>query len=166
MATDKSLASKFSKNFSLRGPDPSHMDSPLEITFHSLHPKAVVPQRHSDGAAGYDLHCIEPGSIEPGSAVSVRTGFALRIPFNLLGVVLGRSGLSLRNGLCVQSTYAKNDQEIVVNLKNTSNIPFVYEERMRIAQIIFVKLADVDLVKRPTGEAEPGEDAADMSATM
>lgn len=114
--------------------------NPSSISFKALSSNAKLPQRHSAGAAGYDLHTISSGTIEPFALVSLRTGFSLSIPFDLFGKVLGRSGLAIKNGIEIKASYAKNNEEIIVNVYNSSAVPFTYEEGMRIAQLVFLRV--------------------------
>jgi len=110
-----------------------------KIQFFALNKKAAIPKRHSSGAAGYDLKSVHSGSIPPHAIMSVKTGFYLEIPRDYAGVIFGRSGLAVRNGLQVKGSYATSGEEIIVNIENTTEETFAYEEGMRIAQIVFIK---------------------------
>lgn len=114
--------------------------NPTGVTFKALSKSAMVPKRQTAGAAGYDLHSISTGTIPPLGSARVRTGFSLNIPFNLFGIVLGRSGLAVRHGIEVKASYVKNGEEIVVHLHNNGDTPFSYEKHMRIAQLIFARM--------------------------
>lgn len=126
------------------------MDSKT-VTFVALHKNALIPRRHSEGAAGYDIHSVSSGSIPPLGYLSLKVGFMLRMPHTNLGIVLGRSGLARKYGLEVKNSYVKNGEEVTVNLYNNSNCTFVFEEKMRIAQLIFAKIENVEF-------HEPNED--------
>lgn len=120
------------------------MEKELVVQFKPLCANAMVPKRHSSGAAGYDLHTIRDGFIKPHSYAIIRTGFALIIPSGLFGFVCGRSGLSINHGIEVRSSYCVNNEELCLCLHNTSNVPFRYENGMRVAQLVFLETVPID----------------------
>lgn len=115
------------------------IDEPT-IVFCPFEKDAVCPKRHSDGAAGYDLHSITAGVVPPHSTVTLNLGFSLKMPQNLIGYICGRSGFAIRNGINVENSYVLNDSEVVINIVNHSSEPFQFEKGMRIAQIFFPKI--------------------------
>jgi dUTP pyrophosphatase len=115
------------------------MDEP-EIIFRPLDKDAICPKRHSDGAAGYDLHSIFAGNVPPHSTVTINLGFSFKMPQNLIGYICGRSGFSLRNGINVQNSYVLDDKEVCLNLVNHSSEAFTFDKGTRIAQLFFAKI--------------------------
>lgn len=109
------------------------------VTFVALHPDAVLPRRQTAGAAGHDLHSICAGRVEPRGHLTVGTGFSLSIPAGYAGVVLGRSGLGVKNGIQIKASYCRTDEELTVCLYNTGTEPFEFAKGMRIAQLVFLK---------------------------
>ena len=127
------------------------MENPQIFAFCAIDRRAVLPKRQSEGAAGYDIYSIEGGVIQPGEIKPVRTGFTLEVPFNALGVVVGRSGFAKNSGIEAVASYVKNGKEVVANLHNTSTEPFEYEARMRVAQIMFLETENPDISAAPAG---------------
>lgn len=126
------------------------MNSNLEsvknsVIFHSIDKKAVVPKRHSDGAAGYDIFSISEDTIPPNTIKLVKTGFSLEFPNSMVGYICGRSGLAIKNGIEIVNSYAENKKEIEIYLCNNSENLFHYEKGTRIAQLVFLKVADVKI---------------------
>lgn len=117
-----------------------------KVMFKPRNKGAVLPKRHSDGAAGYDLHSVSSGTIPPHTTMALRLGFSLELPRTLLGYVCGRSGLALRNGIEVSSSYARNGEEVEIYLHNSLGEPFHFEKGSRIAQLVFVRTADAKFV--------------------
>ncbi|KAI5168796.1 dUTP pyrophosphatase [Pancytospora epiphaga] len=118
-----------------------------KVIFRATSADAIVPVRQTSGAAGYDIHAITSGVVPPRETVKIRTGFSLRVPFNVFGIVLGRSGLAIKFGLEVKASYVKNGEEVIVHICNHGEVPFHYERSMRIAQLIFAKIdTDVEYV--------------------
>ncbi|CAD25403.1 DEOXYURIDINE 5' TRIPHOSPHATE NUCLEOTIDOHYDROLASE [Encephalitozoon cuniculi GB-M1] len=122
-----------------------------EIRVRKINPRAKIPKRQSEGAAGYDIHSVESGRIPPNGRKSVRTGLAWDVPQSVVGLVFGRSGLALRNWIEVVETcvHPGEDKELVITLVNNGREVFEYEESSRIAQLVFVPVlsCEIDLVE-------------------
>ena len=85
-------------------PETSHNPEPAQpnnrLLVKLLSPRARVPTRGSESAAGYDLYCAEdkPVIIQPGSWKLVDTGIAIAMdhPATLYAKIASRSGLSVK----------------------------------------------------------------------
>lgn len=102
---------------------------------------ANTPARHSHEAAGCDLHADTEGIIQPGTGSLVKTGIAISVPLNHVGVIYGRSGLANKNWIEVDSgcVHPKDSGEVEMYLFNNSEVPFEYKRGDRIAQIVFLE---------------------------
>ena len=125
----------------------------MKIEIARLHPAAVVPTRAYDGDAGYDLYSVEAARIEPGARADLRTGIAVAIPPGHAGLVLPRSGLAGRHGIALVNAPGLIDAgyrgELRVLLLNTDrDEAFQVAPGDRIAQLVIVATAEVELVER------------------
>jgi len=125
----------------------------MRLEFARLSADALAPTRAYAGDAGLDLYSIEAARIEPGQRASVGTGVAVAIPEGHAGLVLPRSGLAARYGIALVNAPGLIDAgyrgELRVLLLNTdSSEAFVVEPGDRIAQLVIVALADVELAER------------------
>ncbi|ELA41334.1 dUTP diphosphatase [Vittaforma corneae ATCC 50505] len=111
-----------------------------QVVFRPLEKDAVCPRRHSDGAAGYDLHSVCPGSVPPYTTVTLNLGFSLKMPPDMIGYVCGRSGFALKHGINIENSYVLDDSEVAINIVNHSPDIFVFEKGTRIAQLFFAKI--------------------------
>jgi dUTP pyrophosphatase len=104
---------------------------------------ACVPERKTDGAAGYDLCAFEGGEVQPGKVAKVRTGVYAAIPYGLFGSIKGRSGLATSGIFVFEGTIDSDYRgEICVLLYNTrAGEVFSYSKGQRIAQLVFVPFA-------------------------
>ncbi len=121
-----------------------------------LSPKAKLPVKASQGAAGYDLFASEPavvpasavrdGRIEIGHAL-VGTGIAVSLPPGHVGRIGSRSGLSTRQNIEVGAGWIDPDYrgEVKIEMKNFSGQDFIVEEGMRIAQLFILPFASLEL---------------------
>ena len=106
-----------------------------------------LPRRATKGSVGLDL-CAGVTSdvaIQPGSTLSVPTGFAVAIPDGYEGQVRPRSGLSLRHGIRLPNAPGTIDPdyrgEVHVILHNAGPEPFLLRRGDRIAQLVIAPVA-------------------------
>ena len=101
---------------------------------------AKMPERKTEGAAGFDLHAAQDVEIWPKSSCAVSTGVKMAIPSNFFGKVCSRSGLAFNHGVEVGAGIIDSDYrgEIKVLLHNHGQKHFQALKGDRIAQIIFI----------------------------
>ena len=124
----------------------------IELPIQRLRDDAVVPTRAYAGDAGLDLAACERVELGPGERATVGTGLAVAIPDGHAGFVQPRSGLALRHGITIVNTPGLVDSgyrgELKVILLNTdSHEPFVVEPGMRIAQLVVLRVPELDPVE-------------------
>ncbi|HWB82198.1 MAG TPA: dUTP diphosphatase [Nannocystaceae bacterium] len=124
----------------------------MKVVLARLHPDAVLPQRMSEHAAGYDLAaCLGPETIELAARAWARvpTGLRIAIPDGFEGQVRPRSGLAARHGVTVLNAPGTIDAdyrgELMVLLVNLGDAPFRIAHGDRIAQLVIAPVADVAL---------------------
>ncbi len=123
---------------------------PLQVR--RLRGDAVLPSRAYAGDAGFDLAACERRELPPGERTVVATGVAVAIPRGYAGFIQPRSGLAADHGISVVNSPGLIDSgyrgELRVVLLNTDRTrPFVVEHGMRIAQLVVLPVADVDLAE-------------------
>lgn len=120
------------------------------MTNETVEYKGVEPTRAHAADAGFDLRAEAQRTLAPKSTQLIGTGTYFDIPKGLVGLVFQRSSLSergliLANGVGVID--AGYQGEVKVALHNLNTIPIDVEAAERIAQIVFLPLADVALTK-------------------
>jgi dUTP pyrophosphatase len=123
-----------------------------ELRVMKLRDDAVLPSRAHTGDAGFDLSACEEITIGVGERAAVGTGIAVEIPDGHAGLVVPRSGLALRHGISMVNSPGVIDAgyrgEVRLLLLNTDNdSAFTVEPGMRVAQLLVVPVADVELVE-------------------
>jgi dUTP pyrophosphatase len=123
-----------------------------ELRVMKLRNDAVLPSRAHTGDAGFDLSACEEITIGVGERAAVGTGIAVEIPVGHAGLVVPRSGLALRHGISMVNSPGVIDAgyrgEVRLLLLNTDNeSAFTVEPGMRVAQLLVVPVADVELVE-------------------
>ena len=124
--------------------------TPLRVQ--RLRDDAVLPSRARVGDAGLDLSACEEVLIEPGERATVGTGLAVEVPDGHAGLVVPRSGLALRHGISLVNTPGVIDAgyrgEVRVIVLNTDREhPFTVTPGMRIAQLLVVPVAAVEVAE-------------------
>lgn len=111
----------------------------------------AIPAHTRAGDAGFDLHATINTTIKPFERVMVPCGFAMAIPEGHAGLVLPRSGLASKHGITVanapgliDSNYRGEVMACMVNLD--PNEPFVVQIGDRIAQLLIIKVPEVEFV--------------------
>lgn len=113
-----------------------------------LDPSAVLPERKSVDAAGYDICCLEKRVIiPPNSHKLISTGLSFTVPEGTYGQLASRSGLCSK-GVTVQAGVIDRDYtgEVKVLLFNHTSEKVYVNEKDRIAQLL-VKKIDLPVVE-------------------
>lgn len=127
-----------------------------------LHHEALLPVQGRPGDAGFDLHAIESGEVEPGDRKLFRTGLAVAIPEGYVGYIKPRSGLALRYGLDVLGGVIDSGYrgEIGVILYNTDIVSFAnILAGDRIAQLVIQPVTEpvyTEVYELPVSERATG----------
>ncbi len=110
--------------------------------------KIELPAYMSDHAAGMDVCASQDATIEPGTAVLVKTGLFVEIPEGYELQVRPRSGLALKHSILVPNSPGTIDAdyrgEVGVILFNAGKESFSVHAGDRIAQLV---LNQVDRVR-------------------
>jgi dUTP pyrophosphatase len=123
-----------------------------DLPVRRLRDDAVVPTQAYPGDAGLDLAACERVELGPGERAVVPTGLAVAVPDGYAGFVQPRSGLAAEHGLTILNTPGLIDSgyrgELRVVLHNSDRTtPFVVEPGMRIAQLVVLPVAELELVE-------------------
>ncbi len=114
-------------------------------------PGFALPRYMSSGSSGMDLSACLEGDLVllPGERALVPCGFSLELPVGWEAQVRPRSGLALRHGITCLNSPGTIDAdyrgEIKVILANLGTEPFIIQSGMRMAQMVFQKIEQVEL---------------------
>ena len=109
------------------------------------------PMYATPGSAGLDLcACIHAGfDLEPGATFLIPTGFGMHIADpNIAAMILPRSGLGHKMGLILGNSVGLIDSDyqgqVMVSAWNRSDKAIRIEPMMKLAQLVFVPIIQVD----------------------
>lgn len=110
----------------------------------------LMPRKAHSDDAGYDLRSREDTVLEAGKVKCIPTGVYMELPPSYEAQVRPRSGLALKNGIgCLNSPGtidAGYRGEVGVILFNFGKEDFIIKRGDRIAQMIFARLPETELV--------------------
>ena len=131
----------------------------MNLKVKKLRPEAKLPRRSTPGATGFDLYaCVDGGdSVQLTTTPKlVGTGIAIEFLPGYDAQIRPRSGLSSKGvGVAIGTVDSDYRGEVMVTMYMlTPNGSFEIKHGDRIAQLVILKLAEVDVVE-----------AAELSAT-
>ena len=134
----------------------------MELRIKRMHEDAKLPLQARAGDAGMDLFSSEDTIIPARKWALVKTGIQLELPAGTEGQVRPRSGLALKHGITVLNSPGTIDEgyrgEVGVVLMNHSDVDFVVEKHMRIAQLVVQLVPTVNVVEvSALSETERGD---------
>jgi dUTP pyrophosphatase len=131
----------------------------MNLKVKKLRPEAKLPRRSTPGATGFDLYaCVDGGgSVQLTTTPRlVGTGIAIEFPPGYDAQIRPRSGLSSKGvGVTLGTVDSDYRGEVMITMYMlTPNASFEIKHGDRIAQLVILKLADVEL-----------SEAAELSST-
>ncbi|WFP48749.1 dUTP diphosphatase [Methylomonas sp. EFPC3] len=123
----------------------------LKILDSRLGEQIPLPAYATPGSAGLDLRaCLEQAlTLQPGQTALIPTGLAIHIDDpHLAAMLLPRSGLGHKHGIVLGNLVGLIDSDyqgqVFVSCWNRGTEPFIVEVGERIAQMVFVPVAQVE----------------------
>jgi len=113
---------------------------------------ALLPEQKTAGSVGYDISaCLDKDvTIAPGQTHMVGSGFAIALEPGYAALIYARSGLGINHGIipanCVGVIDPDYRGEVIVGLKNTSDVSFSVKNGDRIAQMVITKCELPELI--------------------
>lgn len=113
-------------------------------------PSAKISTQAYEHDAGYDLYAVKSVVIPIGECYEVRTGIHFEIPSGHVGIIFTRSSYGKRGKVVhhgvIDSGYRG---EVSIFVRNSTNRwePLRIEKGDKVAQIIFFKLPQVELIQ-------------------
>ncbi len=123
----------------------------LKILDARLDREFSLPEYATEGSAGIDLRaCVdEPLTLDPGQTELIPSGLAVHIADPALAaMILPRSGLGHKHGIVLGNLVGLIDSDyqgqVFVSCWNRGAESYVIEPGMRLAQMVFVPVVQVD----------------------
>jgi len=129
--------------------------NPVRIQRLAGNPDLPLPERATDGSAGYDVRSADPDFVlAPGERRLVGTGLAFAVPPGFEIQVRPRSGMALRYGVTIPNSPGTIDSdyrgELRVLIQNGGTQPVPIARGERIAQLVFARYEAPALLEVPS----------------
>ena len=124
----------------------------IELQVKLLRAGAQLPVRETYGSVGFDISaCLDDEVVlGPGETRMIGSGIAISLETGYAAFVYARSGLGIKQGIipanCVGVIDSDYRGEVIVGLKNTSDVPFTVKNGDRIAQMVISKCELPELI--------------------
>lgn len=123
----------------------------MKLKFKKLHPYAEIPKYQTKGSAGFDFHSIDYVDLHPRNFYAVRTGLSVEVPEGYELQIRQRSGLSTKYYNYISNSPGTIDSdyrgEILILVRNNSDIDFIIEPGQRIAQGIIAPVIQCEIIE-------------------
>lgn len=123
----------------------------ISVKVKKLNENAEMPRRATAESAGFDLHCIDNFTINPGDHYTIPTGLAFEIPTGYVMLIYPRSGHAKKYGITLSNAVGVVDSdyrgEVAVLMHNTGEHPVSFRMGDRVAQALVHKIPDIELVQ-------------------
>ncbi len=128
----------------------------MKMTYEILDPRLdeLEFKQATEGSAGFDLRAVldEPLTLQPNEVKLIGTGIKIQMPYtNMAAMILPRSGLGHKDGIVLGNLVGLIDSDYTGELKiscwNRSSVSYTVNPMDRIAQLIFVPVFHIDMVK-------------------
>lgn len=107
--------------------------------------ETILPRRATSGSAGFDVFAPNGVILPANSVTPVDLGVSVAIPDGHAALLLNRSGLHLKHRVWAATGLIDSDYRGVLTaaMRNDGNADYEIKTGDSIAQLLFVKLADV-----------------------
>lgn len=114
-----------------------------------LSPNSKLPVRSTIGSVGYDIYASDCAEVMPHARKLISTGLTINFPSDVWARISPRSGLSVKSCIDIGAGIIDSDYrgEIKVLIINNGDNSFPIKIGDRIAQLIFEKRYDVNLIE-------------------
>lgn len=120
----------------------------MQVDIHRIDESLPLPTYASSGAVGFDLVTRQETVVHPGEIALIPGNVIVKVPEGYALFIVPRSSLPRKKGLrfphsigIIDCDYHGPEDEILVQVENTTELPVTVERGERIAQGIFVPIS-------------------------
>jgi dUTP pyrophosphatase len=123
----------------------------MQIQVKRVDASLPLPRHETRGSVGFDLLCRESVTVPPGEIRLIPANVIVAVPQGYMLMIASRSSLPMKKGLMLPNSvgiidqdYRGENDEIMIQVYNLKDQPVEVQRGERLAQGIFVKIAQVD----------------------
>jgi len=119
----------------------------MDVKVKLLNRYAKQPTRATSGSAGWDVYASESCEIPAGGWKKINLGIALEMPSRLCALLVKRSGMAGKQGICGQEGLIDSDYrgEVGMTIKNNGDQVYIIQTGDRIGQLLFLPNIQVQM---------------------
>jgi len=119
----------------------------MEVKVKLLSKDGKRPTKATSGSAGWDVYASETCDIPIGSWKKINLGIALEMPLHLCALLVKRSEMAAKQGVCGQEGLIDSDYrgELGMTIINNGNQVYHIQAGDRIGQLLFLPKVHVHL---------------------
>ena len=119
----------------------------MEVKIKILNRNGRLPTQGTMGSAGWDVYASENCDLAVGEWKKINLGIALEMPPQLCALLVKRSGMAAKQGVCGQEGLIDSDYrgEVGMTLVNHGNQSYCVQGGDRIGQLLFLPKVNVYL---------------------
>ena len=127
----------------------------MQVNIRRIDPSLPLPRHETNGSVGFDLVTREDTVIQPNEIKLIPGNVIVQVPKGFALLILPRSSTARKKGLIcphslgvIDQDYCGPDDEIMVQVQNTTSRPVIVTRGERIAQGLLVKVETVEWTER------------------
>ena len=119
----------------------------MEVKVKLLKENGKKPTQATNGSAGWDVYASEACEIPARGWKKINLGIALEMPPQLCALLVKRSGMAAKQGICGQEGLIDSDYrgELGMTIKNNGDQVYYVQAGDRIGQLLFLPKVHVQL---------------------
>jgi len=119
----------------------------MEVKVKLLNKNARQPTKATGGSTGWDVYASECHKIPSRGWKKINLGIALEMPSHLCALLVKRSGMAAKQGVCGQEGLIDSDYrgEIGMTIKNNGDQEYIIQTGDRIGQLLFLPNIQVQI---------------------
>jgi len=119
----------------------------MEVKVKLVNKHGKRPTQATSGSAGWDVYASETCEIPARGWKKINLGIALEMPAQLCALLIKRSGMAAKQGVCGQEGLIENDYrgELGMTITNNGDQAYLIQAGDRIGQLLFLPKIQVYL---------------------
>jgi len=119
----------------------------MEVKVKILSKNGKLPTRGTSGSAGWDVYASETCELAAGGWKKINLGIGLEMPLHLCAMLVKRSGMAAKQGVCGQEGLIDSDYrgELGMTIINNGDQVYRVQAGDRIGQLLFLPKVHVYL---------------------
>jgi len=119
----------------------------MEVKVKVLNKEGKMPTQGTSGSAGWDVYASESYNLAAGEWTKINLGIGLEMPSHLCALLVKRSGMAAKQGVCGQEGLIDSDYrgELGMTFVNHGTQEYHIQAGDRVGQLLFIPKLNIYL---------------------